>query len=57
MMSKIQKAMKEGVLNISKNYVNITIVLLDMKFSVMKLVFFIITTMTNYLTLGKILIY
>ena len=57
MMSKIQKAMKEGVLNISKNYVNITIVLLDMRFSVMKLVFFIITTMTNYLTLGKILIY
>ena len=49
--------MKEGVLNISKNYINITIVLLDMKFSVIKLVLFIITTMTNYLTLGKILIY
>ena len=49
--------MKKNALNIFKNSLTMTIVELDTKFIMRILQFFIIMTMTNYLTLTKTLIY
>ena len=48
--------MKKNALNIFKNFLTMTIVELDTKFIMRILQFFIIMTMTNYLTLTKTLI-